>query len=254
MRINPEALKKREQRPTLTTMQHFVAILKGMHLVQPIADTDGVMTGIFLQVDKNGSMAVDGHIPFDTESYRDMRAEVVKNQLVVVGRKTFEQDFNSEWIPYSRQVIVLTHQDMERPSGNIYIAHSPKEVIRHAKELGAKRVWVPGGAETVEAMLPWSDLIFISCASAEAPGTITSKYPQAVANTVYGDGMVWPEASFRENGVTFSLNEYHRRDSTGRQYDEICAKCPFSAGCNGWEYSTLCLSGKFHPGLRGGTR
>lgn len=226
----------------LTPDQVFTTIITGMNRKYAIPDDDGVEIGIFLLMDQTGCIDSAGSLPFSLMGHEEYLCQLAQNRLVVIGRKTFETVYHGKAVPGSLGTIVLSKSMESSPEPLVYVVHHPREVVRKAKAFGQKKVWVLGGVETFRSMMSWSDVILIDYANAVCQVN-TGMYPQELAETVYGDGMIWLSTAKTDHGVTHMVSEYHRRDAAGRAKDAICGECPFTELCNGWEYADFCMRG-----------
>lgn len=97
------------------------------------------------------------HIPQDLQRFR----ELTSGHTIVVGRRTFESIGRA--LP-NRTNIVITHSaSLTRPGlAKLIVAHSLKEALDRAKELGENEVFVIGGGQIYQEALPFADKLYLT--------------------------------------------------------------------------------------------
>lgn len=88
------------------------------------------------------------------------------NNVVIMGRKTFESLPEQKPLPKRRNV-VLTRNPRYK-AGNAIVLHNAKDVIKYAL-LADKDSYVIGGGEVYKKLLPYCSKILVTEIDAEAP-------------------------------------------------------------------------------------
>ena len=95
-------------------------------------------------------------IPMDKKFFREMTT----GKVVVMGRKTLESFPNGLPLP-NRSNIVLTRNLNYKVKGAIFV-HSMQELTEELKKYDTKDVYVIGGGEVYEQLLPYCDTAHVT--------------------------------------------------------------------------------------------
>ena len=115
---------------------------------------------LVVAVAANGTIGVDGDIPWDHPEDLRRFKELTTGHPVVMGRRTYESIFSRLGGPLpDRLNIVLSNSDLELPSGAIQ-AETVEEAMDIAEETGTEVAYVIGGAAVYDQFLPRADRMY----------------------------------------------------------------------------------------------
>ncbi|MDR0922315.1 MAG: dihydrofolate reductase [Lactobacillales bacterium] len=112
-----------------------------------------MLTAIWAQ-DENGLIGKKNHLPWRLPNDLKFFKETTENNVIVMGRKTFE-GMGKRPLP-NRQTIVLTSDEKYTASDSVIILHSLEEVLNFSKET-EKTVFIAGGAQIYKQFEPYLD-------------------------------------------------------------------------------------------------
>lgn len=112
---------------------------------------------IIVAVAANGVIGADGSIPWHySEDLRRFK-RLTTGHPVIMGRRTFEGILETLGEPLpERTSIVLTTEDLETPEGVVAV-DGIDAALASARETGAERTFVAGGATVYEQLLEHAD-------------------------------------------------------------------------------------------------
>jgi dihydrofolate reductase len=115
---------------------------------------------LVVAVAANGTIGVDGDIPWDYPEDLRRFKELTTGHPVVMGRRTYESIVARLGGPLpDRLNIVLSNRDLELPSGAMQ-AETVEEAIDIAEETGTEVAYVVGGATVYDQFLPRADRLY----------------------------------------------------------------------------------------------
>ena len=161
------------------------------------------MISIIVVTDKNGVIGREDRIPWKLTSDLVNLKRLTKGHTVILGRKTYE---SMDWyynrsgreMPGKMYIVVSRNEGYKPARQNTTVAHSIEEAIAKAGSYGDENVYVIGGAAIFEAMLPYTDRIYLTVVQTEAEGDV--HFPKI-------DDKQWRELSI-ENHTKDEKNEY----------------------------------------------
>ena len=123
-------------------------------------------------IGKNRELGKEGkllwHIPDDLKRFK----RLTLGHPIIMGRKTFESIFVMLGKPLpNRTNIVVTRDTAWNPpvgAGGVVVVHSVVEAIEKGKEIDPHEVFVIGGAQIYEAVLPFTDKLHLTRINAVA--------------------------------------------------------------------------------------
>ncbi|MBB1285945.1 dihydrofolate reductase [Flavisolibacter sp. BT320] len=126
------------------------------------------MISLLLAVSENGVIgknnALPWHLPNDLKYFKNLTWGLP----ILMGRKTF--DSIGKPLP-GRKSIVITRNNDWRYNG-VEVVHSLEEAVKTAEVLGAKEIFVIGGAEIFNASLPQANRIYLTRIHQEFEGDV----------------------------------------------------------------------------------
>ncbi|WP_027409773.1 type 3 dihydrofolate reductase [Anoxybacteroides tepidamans] len=123
------------------------------------------MISLIVAMDQNRIIGKDNKLPWHLPADLAYFKRVTMGHPIVMGRKTFESIGRP--LP-GRDNIVLTRNRSFQPEGCIVI-HSIDDIQKMAAERNDE-IFVIGGAELFEAVLPVADRLYITKIEAQFPG------------------------------------------------------------------------------------
>lgn len=136
---------------------------------------------------KNGVIGADNGIPWRLRDDMRFFREMTTGNTVVMGRKTFES--LGRPLPHRRNVVVT--RDKQFQAAGVDVVHSPKEALALPRNPGDGDVFVIGGQQIYEALLPHTDVVYVTEVQTEIEG----------------------DAFFPELGDEWELNELRRHEA-----------------------------------------
>ena len=122
------------------------------------AETGGLTLSLLVAASENNVIGKDNklpwHLPADLKYFKNLTWAMP----ILMGRKTFESIGKA--LP-GRQSIVITRNNDWQQDG-VDAVHSIEEAIAKAQSLGAKEIFVIGGAEIFNTALPQADRIYLT--------------------------------------------------------------------------------------------
>jgi dihydrofolate reductase len=127
-------------------------------LSAPTGEHGAIVLSLLVAAGENNVIGKDNKLPWHLPD--DLK--YFKNQTwgmpILMGRRTFE----SIGKPLQgRKSIVITRSKDWKHDG-VEVVHSVEEAIRKAKELGAKEIFVIGGAEIFQTTFPQANKIYLT--------------------------------------------------------------------------------------------
>lgn len=115
-------------------------------------------------IDENRAIAKDGNIPWDISEDVEHYLNTVEGHPVVMSRPTSEYATKGEGIDAvtdELNVIITRNEELTSNKENIVIVHTVDDALELARQQ-SKDVYVLGGSEIYEQMLPYTDKLVIS--------------------------------------------------------------------------------------------
>ena len=110
--------------------------------------------------DRNWGIGKDGGLLFHLKKDMKYFKEKTSGHTIVLGRKTLDSFPGGRPLPQRRN-IVLTRDETCQRDGVIFV-HSLDELFALLQTLGDEEVWVSGGGNIYELLLPWCRYAYIT--------------------------------------------------------------------------------------------
>jgi dihydrofolate reductase len=161
------------------------------------------MIAMVVATDKKGVIGREDQIPWRIRTDLANLKRLTKEHPVILGRKTYESmdmyyTRSGREMPGSMYIVVTRNEGYHPARQNATVAHSIEEAIALAKSYHDDQIYVNGGAAIFEAMMPYTDRIYLTVVQTEAEGD--AHFPKI-------DDKVWRELSI-ENHTKDEKNEY----------------------------------------------
>lgn len=128
------------------------------NLNSPFRGTGGVILSLLVAADENNVIGKDNKLPWHLPN--DLK--YFKNQTwgmpILMGRKTFESI--GKPLPGRKSIVITRSKDWNHDG--VEVVHSVDEAIEKAKQLGAKEIFVIGGAEIFQTAFPQANRIYLT--------------------------------------------------------------------------------------------
>jgi dihydrofolate reductase len=170
--------------------------------VTKICGTLPYMIAMVVATDTNRVIGRENKIPWRLKDDLVALRSLTKGHAVVLGRKTYDSMlwyYEKSGKPMPGRVYVIVTRDTEYVPvrDNAVVAHSIEEALQVARKFD-DQIYVNGGASIYEALLPYTDRIYLTEVQTQAEGD------------VYFPGLnpdIWHETS-REHHTKDDRNEY----------------------------------------------
>src|SRR3989304_9524647 len=96
------------------------------------------------------------HIPEDMKRFKDLTT----NQVVIMGRKTYES-LPPKYRPLPKRVNIVVTRDQNYSSEGAFVAHSVEEAIEKSRE-HRKEIFIIGGAQIYELGIKYADRLYLT--------------------------------------------------------------------------------------------
>lgn len=175
--------------------------------------------GIIAAMSKNHVIGVNGRLPWNLRSDRRAFKAATADSVLVLGRRTFDEEANRCHITHAAHSIVVSKtlaEDYSIPEASIRVARSFPKALDIARELcadGELECWVAGGEKLYhEALLhPSASTLLLTIVDTEIDVTDKSHVARFPAKYRWDNKfrLVSSEPG-EENGLSFTRNRYER--------------------------------------------
>ncbi len=117
-----------------------------------------MIVSLIVAIDENWGIGKDNRLPWHIPSDLRRFQQLTMGHHIIMGRKTYESIGKN--LP-GRQTIVLTRNPTIQ-SKECIIAHSMDEALNFAQKAGEKEVFIIGGGNVFEQVLPIADRIYLT--------------------------------------------------------------------------------------------
>jgi len=115
---------------------------------------------LIVAVDKNWAIGNNNQllirIPDDLKNFR----QLTEGNVVILGRTTLQTFPNG--LPLKNRTNIVITRNEEFKAGDALIAHSIEEAVSMAKEYNSEDVFVIGGGQIYEQLLPFVDTAYVT--------------------------------------------------------------------------------------------
>lgn len=151
---------------------------------------------IIVAVAKNGVIGGDNQLvwtlPADLRHFK----EITMGYPIIMGRNTYTSIGRP--LPGRRNIVITTQPDFEAPGYDI--AHSTDEALKIAQQSQPSQIFVTGGGQIYQQMLPLTQKIYLTQVDVEPQGDVYFNF----------DPKDWQE-TFREEHTADAKNPYSYR-------------------------------------------
>lgn len=116
------------------------------------------MLSLIVAMDKNRVIGINNEMPWHLPNDLQYFKETTTGHTIVMGRKTFES--LGRVLP-NRKHIVLTRSQQEFPE-EVLVLHHIDELLQYIKNHPNEKVFLIGGGDLFQQMLPYVDKMFIT--------------------------------------------------------------------------------------------
>jgi dihydrofolate reductase len=117
-----------------------------------------MIISLLLAASENGVIgknnALPWHLPNDLKYFKNLTWGLP----ILMGRKTF--DSIGKPLPGRKSIVITRNKDWHH--NGVEVVHSLEEAVKTAEALGAKEIFVIGGAEIFNASLPQANRIYLT--------------------------------------------------------------------------------------------
>lgn len=107
--------------------------------------------------DETGLIGKDDHLPWHLPNDLKFFKRMTENNVVVMGRKTFE-GMGGRPLPNRKTVVLTTAADFQAAEG-VLVCHSVEEVLAFAETFEGT-TFIAGGARVYEEFFPYYDILY----------------------------------------------------------------------------------------------
>lgn len=161
---------------------------------------------LIVAVDRNWGIGREGKLLFDIPEDMKFFRETTAGKVVVMGRKTLESFPEGKPLK-NRKNIVLSKKDNIPHYENLIQVKSFDELFKEVDLSDSKDVFVIGGAEIYNSLLPYCDTLYIT--KIESDGNADTFIDNV---DIRGDYFIDYESDYKEyNGLKFRFLTYRKR-------------------------------------------
>lgn len=117
-------------------------------------------------ISSNGALGKNNELIFNIKEDMKHFKKLTKNNIIVMGSKTFNSiiDMNGKPLP-ERVSVVLTHNKNYEPKFNEFVFHDVESILKHCKTLNDevdKKVFIIGGGELYNLFITRADEVYLT--------------------------------------------------------------------------------------------
>ncbi|MDQ3278031.1 MAG: dihydrofolate reductase [Bacteroidota bacterium] len=117
-----------------------------------------MITSLLLAASKNNVIGKNNQLPWHLPNDLKYFKNLTWGLPILMGRKTF--DSIGKPLPGRKSIVITRNSDWQHDG--VEVVHSIAEAVRKAETLGAKEIFVIGGAEIFNAALPDAGRIYLT--------------------------------------------------------------------------------------------
>lgn len=117
-----------------------------------------MIVSLLLAASENNVIGKDNQLPWHLPDDLKYFKNLTWGLPILMGRKTF--DSIGKPLPGRKSIVITRDRDWHHDG--VEVVHSIEEAIKKAKELGAKEIFVIGGAEIFKSSLPFANRIYLT--------------------------------------------------------------------------------------------
>jgi dihydrofolate reductase len=132
------------------------------------------MISFIIATDKKGAIGKENRIPWRIRSDLILLKQLTLGNTVILGRKTYDSmvfyyDRSGRPMPGKRYVIITHDKTYVPKREGTVVVHSVEEALKVAKQ-SHNEIFVIGGSQIYELLLPYADRIYLTEVATEADG------------------------------------------------------------------------------------
>ena len=121
------------------------------------------MNSLIVAFAKNNVIGKEGKIPWNIEGEQSRFKELTTNNIVIMGRKTFEEIYQKLQKPLPNRINIIISKTKQYKFKDCYTFDSLENALIFCqKEFPQKDVYISGGASLYEKALPLVEKMFIT--------------------------------------------------------------------------------------------
>ncbi len=146
-------------------------------------------------ISNNNVLGKEGGLVWDMPADRDFLINVIKDQVLIMGRKSYEENVETDFFPGSKHIIITRNENYKTDH---IVVNNVIQAYEIASKFVVDKVYVLGGGRIYEQTISDADELVITHIDAEFEGD--TFFPKI-------DDRIWRVAS-RESHEADELNPY----------------------------------------------
>lgn len=147
-------------------------------------------------ISENNVLGKNGGLVWDMPADREFLLKVIKGQILIMGRKSFDENVESSFFPGKEHIVITSQKNLH--TDRAIIVHSIDEAFKQARKFQESKVFILGGGTIYEKTINDSQELIITHIHATLSGD--TFFPQI-------DPIIWQVAS-REKHRADKENPY----------------------------------------------
>jgi dihydrofolate reductase len=132
------------------------------------------MISFIIATDKKGAIGKDNRVPWHIRSDLIMLKQLTLGNTVILGRKTYDSmvfyyDRSGRPMPGKRYIVITRDEAYVPKREEAIVAHSAEDALALAKQSNDE-IFVIGGSQIYDLLLPHADRIYLTEVDTEADG------------------------------------------------------------------------------------
>ena len=163
------------------------------------------MISLIVAFAKNNVIGKDGKIPWNIEGEQSRFKELTTNNIVIMGRKTFEEIYQKLQKPLPNRINIIISKTKKYDFENCFTFTSLDAALDFCKKtFPQKDIFISGGAALYQKALPIVEKMYITEIDLEVPGDIF--FPKFLE-----ENFICEEEIPVKSNVDFVYKTYRRR-------------------------------------------
>ncbi|MDD6211945.1 MAG: dihydrofolate reductase [Clostridiales bacterium] len=148
----------------------------------------------------------DNHLLFHISEDLKFFRRTTDGKVLIMGRKTLESLPGGKPLPNRRHLVLSTQMDYQPEGVEVY--HSVPELLEAIRDLPSDEVWVCGGGEVYQELLPYCEECYITHVDLQPPADTFFPNLFREKDWTRADS----EAYMEEKGIYFRYCQYYNRN------------------------------------------
>ena len=163
------------------------------------------MISLIVAFAKNNVIGKDGKIPWNIEGEQSRFKELTTNNIVIMGRKTFEEIYQKLQKPLPNRINIVISKTKKYDFENCFTFDSLDAALDFCKKnYPQKDIFISGGASLYKDALPLVEKMYITEINLEVPGdTYFPNFSQ--------DDFICQEETPVKSNIDFVYKTYRKR-------------------------------------------